>query len=186
MSTGLPPIHSFNRHRRFGCAVLTLGWCASTLIGAESRADLAEATRALYQGDAPRAQLIAEAYRKAGKAAAGLTLVAETLAHAETTGECWWQAELCRLQGELLLQTGGKREMLEAEESFHLALTVARRQQAKSLELRAAMSLSRLWQQQGKRVEARQLLAEVYGWFTEGFDTADLQEAKALLAELAE
>ena len=65
MSTGLPPIHSFNRHRRFGCAVLTLGWCASTLIGAESRADLAEATRALYQGDAPRAQLIAEAYRKA-------------------------------------------------------------------------------------------------------------------------
>jgi predicted ATPase len=65
------------------------------------------------------------------------------------------------------------------------ALDVARRQEAKSLELRAAMSLSRLWQQQGQRVEARQLLAEIYGWFTEGFDTADLQEAKALLEELA-
>jgi predicted ATPase len=82
------------------------------------------------------------------------------------------------------LQTGGKQEVLEAEESFRLALTVARRQQAKSLELRAAMSLSRLWQQQGTRVEARQLLAEVYGWFTEGFDTADLQDAKGLLKAL--
>ena len=64
-------------------------------------------------------------------------------------------------------------------------MSIARRQEAKSLELRAAMSLSRLWQQQGKRAEARQLLAEIYGWFTEGFDTADLQEAKALLDELA-
>ena len=73
----------------------------------------------------------------------------------------------------------------EAETCFQQALAVARRQQAKSLELRAAMSLSRLWQQQGKRAEAYQLLAETYGWFTEGFDTADLQEAKALLAELS-
>ena len=72
----------------------------------------------------------------------------------------------------------------QAEACFQQALDVARRQQAKSLELRAAMSLSRLWQQQGKRAEARELLAPIYGWFTEGFDTADLQEAKALLEEL--
>jgi predicted ATPase len=73
----------------------------------------------------------------------------------------------------------------EAEERFQQALTIARRQQAKSLELRAAMSLSRLWQQQGKRAEAYALLAPIYGWFTEGFDTADLQEAKTLLEVLA-
>ena len=79
---------------------------------------------------------------------------------------------------------GGKQEVLEAEEGFRLALTVARRQQAKALELRAALSLSRLWQQQGQHGEARALLAPIYGWFTEGFDTADLQEAKALLHEL--
>ena len=75
--------------------------------------------------------------------------------------------------------------MHQAEACFHQALDVARRQQAKSLELRAAVSLSRLWQRQGKRDEARQLLAEIYGWFTEGFDTADLLEAKALLEELS-
>ncbi len=73
----------------------------------------------------------------------------------------------------------------EAEECFHKAVEIARRQEAKSLELRAAMSLSRLWQQQGKQAEARELLAPVYGWFTEGFDTADLQEARTLLEELA-
>jgi predicted ATPase len=72
----------------------------------------------------------------------------------------------------------------EAEESFHQALDLARHQEAKSLELRAAMSLARLWQPQGKQAEARELLAPIYGWFTEGFDTADLQEAKALLEEL--
>jgi len=83
----------------------------------------------------------------------------------------------------LLQQTLTQQE--EAEACFQQALTVARRQQAKSLELRATMSLARLWQQQGKRVAARELLAPVYGWFTEGFDTADLQEAKALLEALA-
>ena len=82
----------------------------------------------------------------------------------------------------LLRQTGTPQEKTEA--CFLQALDVARRQQAKSLELRAAMSLARLWQQRGKRAEARELLAPVYGWFTEGFDTADLQEAKALLTEL--
>ena len=98
----------------------------------------------------------------------------------------WWEAELHRLQGELLLnaERGVRNAALTAEECFHQALAIARRQQAKSLELRAAMSLSRLWQQQGKRGEARKLLAPIYGWFTEGFNTGDLQEVKALLEEL--
>ena len=90
----------------------------------------------------------------------------------------------CRLRGVLLLrQPGTPQEEMEAW--LRRALDVARRQEAKSLELRAAMSLSRLWQQQGKRDEAQALLAPIYGWFTEGFDTADLQEAKALLDALA-
>src|SRR5207342_2185886 len=91
--------------------------------------------------------------------------------------------EAYRLQGELLLRQATP-DAAQVEASFREALDIARRQQAKSWELRAAMSLSRLWQQQGKRDEARQLLAPIYGWFTEGFDTADLQEAKALLEEL--
>jgi predicted ATPase/DNA-binding winged helix-turn-helix (wHTH) protein len=128
--------------------------------------------------------LLAKACGDTGQTAAGLRLVTEALAHAETTGEGWWQPELYRLKAELRLQEGGAQAMREAEESFRVALTVARRQQAKSLELRAAMSLSRLWQQQGKREEARQLLTPIYAWFTEGFDTADLQEAAALLDAL--
>jgi predicted ATPase len=98
-------------------------------------------------------------------------------------GERRWEAELHRLKGELL-QRQDIPDMAQAEACFQQALDVARRQQAKSWELRAAMSLSRLWQQQGKRAEACELLAPIYGWFTEGFDTADLQEAKALLDEL--
>ena len=83
------------------------------------------------------------------------------------------------------MQQGKRQKVGETEECFGKALDTARRQQAKSLELRAAMSLSRLWQQQGQRDEAQQMLAEIYGWFTEGFDTPDLKEAKALLEELA-
>jgi predicted ATPase len=109
---------------------------------------------------------------------------------ADPSGERFYEAELYRLQGELTLQSkvqGPKSQVeAEAEECFRRAIEIARRQQAKSLELRAVMSLSWLWQQQGKKDEARQLLAEIYGWFTEGFDTKDLQGAKALLAELAE
>ena len=92
-------------------------------------------------------------------------------------------AETYRLQGELLLARATGQDT-EAEACFRQALDIARRQQAKSWELRAAMSLARLWQRQGKRDAARQVLTEVYGWFTEGFDTADLQEAKALLDQL--
>src|ERR671930_62415 len=92
--------------------------------------------------------------------------------------------EVCRLRGILLLQQPATPPV-EAEAWLRRALDVARRQEAKALELRAAMSLSRLWQQQGKQAEARELLAPVYDWFTEGFDTADLQEAQALLEALA-
>jgi predicted ATPase len=117
------------------------------------------------------------------QSATGLEALAEALATLAKRGTDWWEAELYRLRGELLLQhTVSQPE--EAEACFQRALAVARRQEAKSLELRAAMNLSRLWQQQGKRAEAYDLLAPIYGWFTEGFDTADLQEVKALLAEL--
>jgi predicted ATPase len=128
--------------------------------------------------------LLAEACGRAGEAEEGLTALAEALAAVHTTANRVCEAELYRLKGELQLRLVTDNAA-EAESCFRQALDVARRQQAKSLELRAAMSLSRLWQCQGKRTAAYQLLAEVYGWFTEGFDTADLQEAKALLDELA-
>jgi predicted ATPase len=128
--------------------------------------------------------LLAEVCGKAGQAAAGLTLLTEALTHTHKKAERWREAELYRLQGELLLQASTNQKSLEAEEHFRQAVDVARHQQAKSLELRAAMSLSRLWQRQGKCAAARELLASTYGWFTEGFDTADLQEAKVLLDTL--
>jgi predicted ATPase len=128
--------------------------------------------------------LLAEAYRTAGQIEEGLRVVSKALDGALRTQEQWYTAELYRLKGELLLaQSWGYHA--EAETCFHQALDITRRQQAKSLELRAAMSLGRLWQQQGKRDEARELLAPIYGWFTEGFDTDDLQEAKTLLEALA-
>lgn len=123
---------------------------------------------------------LAEAYGKAGQHKEGLALVAEALAALEKTGECFHEAELYRLKGELLLAHSAEHQT-EAEACFHQTLEVARCQQAKSLELRAAMSLSRLWQRQDKHDEARQLLTEIYDWFTEGFGTLDLQEAQALL-----
>jgi predicted ATPase len=127
--------------------------------------------------------LLAEAYGRARQVGEGLAVLGEALAAVHNTGECWWEAELYRLKGELLL--GSAEQDTDATSCFHQALNIARRQQAKALELRAAMSLSRLWQQQGQRAEARALLAPIYGWFTEGFDTADLQEAKTLLEALA-
>jgi predicted ATPase len=130
--------------------------------------------------------LLAEAYGHVGQTAAGLSAIAEALAFVHTTGERIWEAELYRLQGELLSLGQEEQERGRVEECFRQALEVARYQQAKSLELRAAMSLARLWQRQGKRQEAYDLLAPLYGWFTEGFDTADLQETKALLTELAD
>jgi predicted ATPase len=128
--------------------------------------------------------LLAEAYGTMGQPEAGLTALTEALTLADTTGERWYESEIYRLKGELLLQQSADNQV-EAESCFAQAITIAQNQQAKSLELRAATSLARLWQQQGKRQEAHALLAPVYGWFTEGFDTADLKDAKALLDELA-
>src|SRR5262249_28708117 len=114
--------------------------------------------------------------------------LAEALTVVDKSGERFYEAELYRLKGELTLQQssvpGLEPRVKEVEACFHQAIVIARKQQAKSLELRAAMSLSRLWQQQGKKDEAHSMLAEIYTWFTEGFDTRDLQEAKTLLEEL--
>jgi predicted ATPase len=113
----------------------------------------------------------------------GLQVLAEAHTLVEQQEERWWEAEIHRLRGVLLLRQMGTPQA-EAETCFQRALDVARRQEAKSLELRAAMSLARLWQQQGKRAAAYDLLAPIYGWFTEGFDTTDLQEARVLLDAL--
>ena len=118
-----------------------------------------------------------------GEPEAGLTVLAAALTLAETTGERWYESEIYRLKGELLLQQASDNQA-DAESCFHHALDIARSQQAKSFELRIATSLARLWQSQGKRQEAHALLAPIYNWFTEGFDTADLKDAKALLDEL--
>ncbi len=135
----------------------------------------------------------------------GLAAIAEAFRQVEKTDECFYEAELYRIKGELTLHksrvgiahqdvtvaeagTVGRAHPtgeVEAEACFLKAIEVAQKQQAKSLELRAVMSLARLWQQQGKPREAHELLAEIYGWFTEGFDTKDLQEAKALIESLS-
>ena len=132
--------------------------------------------------------LLAEACGKGRQAEEGLSAVVEALDGVHQTGERYYEAELYRLQGELTLQSksqGPKPEVeKESERCFWKAIEIARRQSAKSWELRAVLSLSRLWQQQGKQAEARQMLADLYGWFTEGFGTGDLQKAKALLEEL--
>jgi predicted ATPase len=152
--------------------------------------------------------LLAEAYGKTNKSKEGLTVLAEASDLANKTGERFYEAELCRLKGELTLQLetrdwgletsssspqasslkplASPAVVQEAEGYFLKAIEVARKQKAKSLELRAATSLARLWQQQGKRAEAHKLLSDVYNWFTEGFDTKDLREAKALIEELSD
>jgi predicted ATPase len=147
-----------------------------------------------------RLALLAEAYRRDGQAGEGLTVVGEALAIVDKNEERYYEAELHRLKGELTLQklsvisfqlsVSSPQPLTpdpqgEAEASFLKAIEIAQKQQAKSLELRATTSLARLWQQQGKTEEAHKLLSEVYNWFTEEFDTKDLQEAKALLVELS-
>jgi predicted ATPase len=128
--------------------------------------------------------LLAEAYGHSGQIEKGLHLLAKACANMQQTGEHFWEAEQHRLQAELLL-AHATADQTTAAACLHQALAVARRHQAKSLELRAATSLARLWQSQGKRSEAYDLLAPVYGWFTEGFDTADLKDAAVLLDKLA-
>ncbi len=127
---------------------------------------------------------LTEAYIALGRFEDAARLIAEAQGTAETTKEKWWDAELNRLAGELALRCA-QPDLRLAQAHYERALSVARQQQAKSWELRAAMSLARLWRDQGKVQQARELLAPVYGWFTEGFDTRDLKEAKLLLEELA-
>ena len=128
--------------------------------------------------------LLAEALALAGKIEEGLAALDDALAKAAVSGERGWGAEIHRLRGEL---TGRLPypDPAKAEDSFRTALAIAREQGTRGYELRAATSLARLWREQGRRAEARDLLAPLYGWFTEGFDTADLKDAKALLDELA-
>ena len=128
--------------------------------------------------------LQAETYTRGIRIDDGLASVAEAIALADKTEQHCWQAELNRIKGELLLAKSSDNHA-EAESCFSQALDIARNQQAKSWELRGAMSLGRLWQQQSKQAEAHKLLAGVYRWFNEGFDTADLNDAKALLDELS-
>src|SRR5262249_19115524 len=127
--------------------------------------------------------VLAEAYRASGDTNGALDAVNEGLALAARTNERFQEANLLRLRGDLLLDLSAENA-LEAEQWFREAIETAQWQSAKSWELRAAMSLGRLWQQQGRGAEARELIAGVHGWFTEGFGTPDLVAAKALLAEL--
>jgi predicted ATPase len=127
--------------------------------------------------------LLAEACREKDRLDDGLSVLAESLAAADAQEERHYDAEIHRLKGEFLLRQD-QSNAPEAENCFRCAVEIARKQSAKSLELRATMSLARLLAQQGRREEARTMLATIYNWFTEGFDTADLKDAKALLDEL--
>jgi predicted ATPase len=183
---------------------IELGW-ALTKQGQEKEGieQMREGVK-VWRAEGPRPMILAwlaEAYGDVGQLEEGLAVVAEGLAEVEKTGARFYEVELYRLRGELTLtqsrvqrlasgverpQSALPNPQLEAETCFHKAIDIARKQQAKSLELRATMSLARLWQHQGNRREAHEMLLEIYSWFTEGFDTKDLQEAKALLEQLAE
>ena len=170
-----------------GLGHIMRGWCLSAI------GQAAEGIPLLLQGVAIRRAAgsnlllafylttLAEAYGMAAQPEEGLNWLAEAAKIIETTNDCWAEAEMHRVRGTLLLSL---HERAAAEKSYRQAIEVARRQSAKFWQLRAAMSLARLWRDQGKVSEARELLAPVYGWFTEGFDTRDLKEAKALLDEL--
>jgi predicted ATPase len=128
-----------------------------------------------------------EIYLRAGKIREGITVLADTFKMVEKTKELWWEAEMHRIKGELMLDPSLDPSIdheLKAEASFHKALKIARHQRAKSLELRAAISLGRIWQKKGEKEKSRKMVTEVYSWFTEGFDTPDLIEAQRLLDEL--
>jgi predicted ATPase len=126
---------------------------------------------------------LAKAHAKLGQFDEAWRHVHEAITAIENSKETWWEADVNRIAGEIARKS--EADGLKAEKYFERALAVARQQQAKSWQLRAAISMARLWRDQGKVQQARELLAPVYGWFTEGFDTRDLKEAKALLEELA-
>jgi predicted ATPase len=173
-----------------GWAIAVQEYSSEGLVQIQQGLDMYRSTGAEYQRTHYLA-LLAEASGLLSQPEGGLAALEEALTLMEQTGERYYEAELHRQRGELLLlrkaqihQAQNSREQHEAEVCFQQALDIARQQRAKSLELRAAMSLARLWQRQGKPQEAYDLLAPIYGWFTEGFDTADLQEARTLLEEL--
>jgi predicted ATPase len=134
-------------------------------------------------GTSLTSSFLARAYADLSQFDKARRAVDEAMTMIETTGERWFEAEASRIAGEIALKSP-ERDTVKAEAYFERAFIVARQQQAKSWELRAAMSMARLWRGQGKRDEARELLAPVYGWFNEGFDTLDLKEAKVLLEDL--
>jgi predicted ATPase len=179
--------HGFAHQLAWG----TMLWNWALVAQGECKADVSEMHQCLEAYHATGAgtllpqwcAVLAETYGNAEQPMQGLAVLDESLTTGQSTGVLCYQAELYRLKGELLLQQSPGNHT-EAETCYQKALSVARSQHAKSWELRAATSLSRLWQQQGKHQEAVDLLAPVYNWFTEGFDTADLKNAKALLAEL--
>ena len=170
--------------------MLMRGWCAVADGGqieggiTEMRAALDEMRAAGAELGRPNwTRLLAGAYGKAEQPAQGIALIEEAVDCMNRTGQRWVEAPLHRMKGDLLLAVSRDRHA-EAEDCLRHAIDCARRQGAKSWELRAALSLSRLWREQGKHDDARQLLAEIYGWFTEGFETRVMKEAKALLEEL--
>jgi predicted ATPase len=169
-------------------AVLMRGWAAAMQDEEEGIALIRQGL-ASYLAIGTRQQhgyflsLLAEALNHNGRVEEGLAALEEAIDVAKETNEPYYEAELHRLRGDALVKSGSV-PLSEAESCFHRAIEIARQQQAKSFELRAVMSLARLWQQQGKRGEGRAILEEIYGWFTEGFDTADLKDARALLDEL--
>jgi predicted ATPase len=170
-------------------ATLTRGW-AMAMQNQEEGIDLIRQGLASSLAIGTRQQhgyflaLLAEALNQAGRVDEGLSALGEAIEVSQQNNEPYYEAELYRLRGDVLAQAG-VGSPTEAESCFHHAIEIARQQQAKSFELRAVMSLARLWRQQGKGEEGRAILAEIYGWFTEGFETADLKDAKFLLAELS-
>jgi predicted ATPase len=171
-------------------ATILRGWALSD--AGEAERGIAEVARGLAAFRATAAQLwmpyflglLAEAHGKAGEQAQGLCVLSEALGRARRTGERWFEAELHRRNGEIVLCLP-ERDQVAAEACFRRAIAVAQEQSARLWELRAATSLARLWRDQGKHADAHDLLAPVYGWFTEGFDTADLKDAKALLDQIS-
>jgi predicted ATPase len=169
-------------------AMMVRGWCLAALGQPEVGIAQLQEGVALWRSSGAEVgvpfmlTLLADAYGEAGKPEEGLKQLAEAALSMQIRNERVYETELHRTRGELLISI---RDFAGAEDSFREAIEVAQRQCAKLFELRSAMSMARLWRDQGKRDEARDLLEPVYGWFTEGFDTRDLKETKALLEELA-
>jgi predicted ATPase len=169
---------------RGGCTVAAGGQIEAGITELRAALDLMRAAGAEI-GLPYNTGILAEAHGKAGQPAHGVALIEEAVECMNRTGQHVFEAELHRMKGDLLLAVSRDRHA-EAQDCFRYAIDCARRQGSKSWELSAALSLSRLWRGQGKHDDARQLLAEIYGWFTEGFETHDLKEANALLDELSQ